>query len=306
MPRYRDNARGITAMIGAMFSFQSNDSFVKAATAALPLGQTIFGRGLVASVILITTCVWTGSWRHAHLLWSRIIVYRIVGELGATILYLIALVHIPIGTCTAIFQLTPLAVTAGAALLGEEVGWRRWLAIAIGFLGVMIIIRPGLSDFNPAGFCIFAAIGFVVLRDLSTARMPAAIPTDLAAVATSLTVTAAGLAMMPFESVISLVDRWRTPNLVEIGLIIGAGIFLVGGYVLMTHTMRIADMAVVAPFRYTLLIWSFLFGMLFFDERPDAFTLIGSAIIVATGLYIVGHERARARQAAREAVPDPG
>lgn len=288
----RDNARGILAMNGAMFAFIVNDSFVKAATASLPIGQIMFVRGVVATVLILALCRIRGDLASVHRLKHPMIALRIIGEIGATVFYLSGLVRLPIGNATAIFQVTPLAVTAAAAIfLGERVGWRRWTAIAIGFAGVLLIIRPGLDGFNSAAFFILASVAFVVLRDLSTARMPAEIPTFVAAASSSIVITLCGLLIAPFDGLISRVPDWQPLDWRLFGMLAGAGVFLLMGYVLQTTAMRTGEMSVIAPFRYSLLLWSFLIGIFVFAERPDGPTLVGTAIIVATGVYTFHRER---------------
>jgi drug/metabolite transporter (DMT)-like permease len=294
------NARGILAMNVAMCAFVVNDSLVKALTAGLPLGEIMFARGLVATTGLVALCLWTGDFVAWPRLANRMVAFRLVGEIGATLFFLTGLMRLPIGITSAIFQVTPLAVAAGAAIfLGERVGWRRWTAILVGFAGVMIIIRPGPEGFDTSALLILGSVGFVVLRDLATARMPPTIPTFLAALSTSVVVTVVALLLIPFEPALSRQPVWRPITLAEFGLVAGAGVSLLVGYVLLTVAMRTGEMATVAPFRYSLLIWAFLIGIVFFGERPDALTLVGAAIVVGTGLYTVQRERVRAREAAR-------
>ncbi|MEJ1158207.1 DMT family transporter [Prosthecomicrobium sp. N25] len=302
MPAQSDNARGILAMNVAMFAFVVNDSFVKAVSATLPLGEIMLLRGLVATAGLLLLCRLTGAFAAWRALRDRMLVFRLVGEIGATFFFVAGLTRLPIGNVSAIFQVTPLAATAAAALfLGERVGWRRWTAILVGFLGVLVIIRPGLTGFDHSALLILASVGFVVLRDLATSRMPAAIPTFLAALSSSVTIMLFGLCLYPVDGAISLVGEWRPPRAGEMAMLTGAGAGLLAGYVLLTIAMRTGEMGVVAPFRYALLLWAFLIGVIFFGERPDGFTLLGAAIVVATGLYTVQRERRRARSADREA-----
>lgn len=302
-----DNTRGILAMNVAMFGFISNDTCVKIAMEALPLGEIMFVRGIVATSILLGFATVARAWGQWRRLIHPLMGLRLVGEIGATLLYLTALAHMPIGNVSAIFQATPLAMTAGAALVFKEpVGWRRWAAIAAGFGGVLIIVRPGMEGFNAYAVLILAAVVCVVVRDLATSRIPAAVPTSLVTGITALIVTLTGAALFPFEATFSAIPDWRPLDLRLLAVLIGAGVFLLVGYVTLIFAMRWGEMSVIAPFRYMLLVWSFVYGITLFGDRPDAATMIGAAIVVGSGLYTVHRERVRRLAAARAAASLPG
>lgn len=303
MSSLRDNSRGIVAMNFAMFSFISSDTLVKYVTQTLPLGEAIFLRGGLASMVAGCVVIATGNWRYLPRLWDRLPMSRFFGEIGATLFYLVALVHMPIANVSAVFQVTPLAMTAGAALfLGERVGRRRWAAIAVGLVGVTIIIRPGLAGFDVWSLAVLTSVAFVALRDLSTARMGADIPADLVIFATALAVTGLGLALRPFEALVGPNTAWVVPEPFLAGLVAANAIALLAGYLGLLQATRLSETSAIAPFRYTLLVWSFLFGIVVFGQYPDAPTLIGAAIVVATGLYAFYRERALRR--AGEAAAD--
>ncbi len=223
---------------------------------------------------------------------------RTAGEIGGTFCFLTALFNMPIANASAILQSLPLAITLAAAVfLREPVGWRRYLAIAIGFLGVLVIVRPGSEGFNVYSLYAVAAIGFIVLRDLSTRSLSAAVPSLYAAFVTGAAITvAAGIAVAAGRN-------WVPPEPRHFLILgIGAGCLIVG-YLFGVMAMRTGQIAVVSPFRYTLLIWAIAFGWLLYGERPDIWMLVGSAIIVATGLYTFRRERrldALERQRMRE------
>lgn len=306
MPDPRDNARGILAMNAAMAAFIVNDSLLKSASDLLPLGEMLAVRGAVATALLLALAWWTGALRAVRHLANRIILYRIVGEIGASLFFISGMIQMPLGNATAIFQVTPLAVTAGAALfLGETVGWRRWTAIMVGFAGVLLIVRPGLEGFDRTGLLILASVGFVVLRDLATSKMPQTIPTSLAALTTAAAMMLAGFCLMPIEGLFSRHETWQPIDPVTLAKLAGAGAVLVLGYLALTVAMRSGEMAVVAPFRYVLLVWSFLIGAVFFGERPDWVTLLGAVIVVGTGLYSFGRERIRQRDRALKSAVEP-
>ncbi len=287
-----DTSRGLVAMNFAMFCFIASDAMVKYITFTLPLGEAIFLRSGIATILVAVVVAWTGTWRAWRSMFDPRIALRLIGEAGATGFYLVALVHMPIANVTAVFQITPLAMTAGAALfLGEKVGPRRWTAIAVGFVGVMVIVRPGLAGFDAWSIAVLIAVGFVVVRDISTARLSSAAPSSLVTLATALTVTGLGLAMWPFEHLMSDNVEWVVPSPALAGLLSINAITLLGGYVGLLMATRLAETSVIAPFRYTLLVWSFLFGVVVFGQYPDMATVIGGAIVVATGLYTFHRER---------------
>jgi len=193
-------------------------------------------------------------------------------------------------------QATPLVVTLGAALfLGEQVGWRRWSAILAGFAGVLLIIRPGFDAFEP--FSLFAVMGVVglALRDLATRTVPRAISSmQLSSYAFAITVPA-GFGIMAFTG-----DSLRMLNGLETLLFVAALCVAVLAYSAIVAAMRMGDVAVITPFRYSRLVFALIFGVLFFGERPDLATLVGSALIVASGIYTFWRE-ARLRRLARMA-----
>lgn len=290
----RDNRRGILAMAIAMAGFNLSDALTKLATEQLPLGETIFLRGLFATAGVAVWVGFDGSWRRARDLATPMLGLRLFGELGSTLFYLMALVHIALPNVSAVFQATPLAMTAAAALfLGETVGPRRWIAIAVGFVGVTIIVRPGLSGFQPASIWVLVSVLFVVVRDISTARLGLRLPTSLVTLATAVTVTLLGLALAPFEAAVSNVVSWSVPTGAQLLLLAATAAVLVTGYVLLIVATQRAETSAIAPYRYTLLVWAFLWGIVIFGTVPDLPTLVGGAIVVATGLYSFHRERVR-------------
>ena len=290
-----DNMRGILYMNISMFAFTLNDTFVKAATESLPLFEVIFLRGLLSSLTLMALARVTQGGLH---LWPagpdrRVLGWRTVGEIGATLLFLLALTQMPLADLSAIMQFLPIAVTLAAALiLREPIGWRRMIAILIGFAGVMMIIRPGAAAFDVNALMGLGSVAFVVLRDLSTRQFSRALPSVTPALWAALAVTTMGLAGMLFQGAV-------LPDLREALLILGAAAFLIVGYLFAVMVMRVGDIGVVAPFRYMALLWAILLGWLLFGTLPDAWTLRGAAVVVASGIYILLRERSLrlARQA---------
>lgn len=301
---HHHNLRGIVAMLVSMAAFTLNDVCVKLAAATLPLGEIIVLRGGFATLFIAAGLVAMAGGIGAAVRalgparlpdgLGRLLGWRVAGEVAATLLFLAALVRMQIADVTAIMQFTPLAVTAGAALLlGEPVGWRRWLAAGVGLVGVLLIVRPGSTAFTPAALLALAAIGFVVMRDLATRQIPAAtIPTATLTLMSATTVMASGFLLAPFEA-------WRWPDGDVVALMMLAGLALVAAYAFIVIGMRAGEVAVVGPFRYSVILWALLAGIAVWGQWPDATALAGIAIVTAAGVYAFHRERAgRSRDAA--------
>jgi drug/metabolite transporter (DMT)-like permease len=219
------------------------------------------------------------------------VLLRNVGEVFGTVGYVSAVVLTPISSASAIFQATPLFVTLGAALfLQESVGWRRWAAIAVGFCGVLLIIRPGLDAFQPASLFAVQGVIFLGIRDLATRRIPRSVSSMRLSTYAFAVIVPTGLILMAIMGdqfiIPSGTDTYRVAGSVAAGVL--------GYYALVTAT-RLGDMSHIAPFRYARLVFALIVGTTVFGERPDAATLIGAAIIVGSGTYAAIREGQRRR-----------
>lgn len=275
-----------------MAGYVFNDVFMKALAEDMSMGQAIFLRGVFASVLITFIAYRSGCMRPLSTALRPMPALRTVCEAIATVFFLTALVHIQIANASAILQALPLAVTLGASLfLGETVGWRRWAAIMVGFSGVLIIIQPGFSGYSPYSLLVAGAVICAAVRDLATRVMDDDVPSLFLSAITSIAVTLAGLGMW-------IIDGSFAPiTLVHWLEILAASVFILVGYQFLVLSMREGDIAFVAPFRYTALLWSILLGTVFFAEIPDAATVLGSTVVVVTGLYTLyrEHRVARAR-----------
>jgi len=273
-------------MMLSMAGFVLNDTLMKSLSDELAMFQAIFIRGAIAT-LLIAGLAW-----HRRALWYRparptvgIIGLRVIGELGATVCFITALFNMPIGNATAILQVTPLAVTLGAALiLGEAVGWRRYSAIIVGFMGVLLIVRPGFEGFTVYSAYALAAVVFLVLRDLVTRRLPADAPSLFVTLISS-------IAVMTMAGILSATGNWQPVTFQHVAMLSMAAVFVLFGYLFGIMTMRVGEIGFISPFRYTVLIWAMLLGFFVFGEIPDALTLVGSTIVVLTGIYAFYRER---------------
>jgi drug/metabolite transporter (DMT)-like permease len=283
-------------MAVGMASFTMNDAITKAVSSEMNFGQVMLVRGLFATVLIAALAFRRRAIRPLRTLTIRPVVLRVAAEVGGTIAFLTAIVHLPLANTAAIFQALPLAVTLGAVLVfGEPVGWRRWLAIIAGFVGVLIIVRPGFEGINQFSLFALIAVIFFAVRDITTRRIPAQIPSLLITLATTVTVTAAG-AVMLFP-----LGGWMAPSARGLGLLALAAILVLIGYQYVIMALRTADLSAVAPFRYSALLWAILLGYLVFGDIPDRLMITGASIIVLSGLYTFHRERLLHRPVAASA-----
>jgi drug/metabolite transporter (DMT)-like permease len=290
-PARSDNLRGILAMLAAMGILTINDTFLKVAAAELPTGEAIFLRGLFATLICIPLIANTDGLGTLRLAAGRWVMLRAGADVFATILYLHALMHMPMADATALLQFTPLAITAGAALfLGARVGWRRWLATGVGLAGVLIIVRPGGEGFNAYSLLALSSIAFVAARDLITRRVGATVPAIVVAGASSAAVMAASVALAPFEA-------WAWPSWHALSLLFLSGASLLIGSYWIVVAMRAGEIAAVSPFRYSVSLWAMAAGFVVWGEVPDLATWAGVAVVSAAGVYTILREHRLARAA---------
>ena len=257
------NTAGALLMMLSMSAFVVNDLFLKLTGGALPLFQLIFVRGILATLLIYGIARCTGgllsgiSGRDQALiaLWG-------IAEIGTAYFFLTALFNMPIGNLSAIMQVAPLTVTlASLVFLGETVGWRRMLAILIGFAGVVLIIRPGVDGFNIWSLYALAAVLGVTLRDMVTRQLSVGVPGMTVTLGTTLAVTlAAGLASLtqPYAPI--------TPPLA--GSIVASALFVSIGYFASVQAMRTGAVSFVAPFRYSGLVAAMLAGFLCLAKSP--------------------------------------
>lgn len=287
--------KGSLFMAFAMAGFTCNDAIMKVLSATLPVPQTIFLRGVIATSLIALLVAVSRSKSLRRDLRRPVIWWRAGMELGATYTFLTALKHMPIANAAAILSALPLAVTIGSAVFFKEpVGWRRWLAILIGFSGVVLIVRPGLEGFNAYSVLALVCVVFAAARDLITRRAPADIPSLTFTLSTSLAITLSGALY------VAVSGHFTPVGTKEISFLFASSFLLVFGYFFIVSAMRIGEISVVAPFRYTGLIWAIFIGMIVFDDPLDWFTVAGSAIVVATGVYTLYRERALALNRDRE------
>ncbi len=287
-----DNTRGALLMVASMAAFTFGDTCVKALGGQMPLSQILTIRGLV-STLFIGLLAWRmGALRRDVPRRDMVLVLlRAVAEVAAALFFFTALFNMPFANVSALLQMLPLTITLGSALFFREpVGWRRWLAIAVGFGGMLLIVRPGTEGYNIYSLAALCAVACVTVRDLVTRRMSAAVPSLYVTL-----VTAA--AVLVFAAIWSLFQDWVPVTPRNGALLAGASLFIIGGYTFSVMVMRVGEVGFVAPFRYTSLVLALLLGWLVFDEWPALLSLVGAGIIVATGGFTLWREMQVRRQA---------
>jgi len=286
MTSFAENRTASLLMMGSMAAFTVNDTMMKALGDSLPLFQAIFLRGVLASLILAGLCVALGSFKIgiARGDW-RAVAWRTVSEIGAAYFFISALFNMPIANATAILQALPLTVTlAGALFLGESIGWRRLTAIMVGFVGVLLIVRPGMDGFNQYSLYCLATVACVTVRDIATRKLTPQTDSMVVTLFSSVNV-------MAFAGVMSTAETWAAVTPLVALTLVACAISILLAYLFSVMVMRVGDLAFVAPFRYTALLFALILGYLAFGDWPDVLTLIGAAILVATGLFTFFRER---------------
>lgn len=282
-----DNLRGAALMTVAMLGFAAEDMFIKLAASRLPTWEIILilGCGGAAIFAFLTLARGQRLWARAYL--APPVLLRNLGELIGTTGMVTAISLAPLSVVSAILQANPLLVTLGAAVfLKEPVGWRRWSAILAGFFGVMLVIQPGGAGFDPLALFAVAAVVGLAIRDLSTRAIPRETSSyQLSFLAFLVQIPAAALLAVatgqPFVAPSAL-------NWVQM-----AAVVVLGGasYYAIVGAMRVGEVSFVTPFRYSRIIFALGFAMVVFAERPNALMLLGTAIIVGSGIYTLWRER---------------
>lgn len=282
------NVTGIILMLVSQALFVANDALVKLATKALPASEIMALRGVVAVALMAAFAFRTGALlRYGHYR-SKRVVLRSVLEALIAIVYLVAIAHMPLPTIITILQVTPLVLVAAGAILGERVGWHRWLAVAVGFAGVVIVVRPGGGSFEYVWLALLTVV-FMAIRDLITRRIHADIPSSIVALMTTVFVCGAGFLG-------ALVQTWKPLDWVEAAYLVGAAVLVTTANHFLIRSLRLGEISVVSPFRYSSIVWATVFGFAIWGDVPDEFTVAGTLLIVAAGIYAFQRE-ARLRRA---------
>ena len=273
-------------MILSMACFAVEDTFIKLLSARLPATQILFSVGFGGALITLALAVTLNVNLADKILLNKHVISRTIADLFGAFFFTSAMVLIPMSLLASILQATPLFVTLGAAiLLGEKVGWRRWSAIFIGFLGIIIILQPGYGSFQMASLLGLAAVLCLALRDVVTRDMATEIPTLTVTFYACLAMGSAGFIAYPFFGTPIM------PTTFEAILLVCAAIIGLTGYFLIVLATRKGDVSVIAPFRYSRLLFSLGLASLILGEMLTLPILLGGLLVVSSGIYTFGRER---------------
>jgi len=290
------NQRGIVAICACMASYTVNDVLVKQILQSYPVGEVIFVRGVMSTLLIGAIALAYGHWQELRGAVSRLLLARSVCDGMSTACFIAALAHLKLANLAAVLQVAPLLITAFSVVLYREVvGWRRWGTIGVGFIGALLVIKPVPSAFN-----IWALVGAgsalsAALREILTRGIGHGIPVLVVAFWGAVAITFFGLFFAATET-------WLMFNAADLFLLFVAAIFVGVAIFLLALAFRDVDLSVVAPFRYSYLLTSAAGGYYAFRELPDWLTVVGAALIVASGIYTLHREAAQRRAQAVQSV----
>ncbi len=286
----RANQRGIFAILGAGFCFGTNDAMTKLASLYLPISQIVALRGIFAFLLALAIILYRRELFAFVRIRNPALVLRALVEGFTGIVLIYSLSKMPLANVTAILMIQPFLLTmVGAVFLGEIVGWRRWMAIAAGFAGMLLVMKPATSGFNSTTLLVLFATLLILARDLLTRKIPHDIPISMVVFGTSLVSSFVGLAG-------SLVEPWIAPSTTGVFITLIAALFLVAAFYLMTLAFRGTDVSVISPFRYAMIVNAVFLGFVLFGDIPDFISIMGMAVIVAAGLYMLHREAVTRRK----------
>jgi drug/metabolite transporter (DMT)-like permease len=281
------NRRGVLAISAGMACFVANDTLVKYVSQSMPASQLILLRGIMASALLLAIAHGMGATRRLADLFDRRVMARAGLDTLGTVTYLVSLFHIPLANATAINMATPLVVTVLAVVaFREEVNGARWLAIAVGFTGVLLVVKPRGGEFNAYAILCLVGTLFQASRDVATRLVDRTIPSVLITLSTAISVTL-------FSAAWSLFEEWTPMAPGQLVLLAVASVFLSAGYFLVTVAMRAGEMSLIAPFRYSGLAFALLLGYAVWGYVPDAWAWSGIALLVVAGLWLMRRPQRR-------------
>ena len=286
------NLRAAVLMVLAMAAFACEDALLKALSGAIPTGQLLAVIGFAGMAVFGLWIAISPEGLRLRNLLRPPVALRNLCEAICAITFVTALATGDLSIASAILQAQPLLMTLGAALfLGEQVGWRRWLSIAVGFVGVLLIVKPGTAAFEVSSIFAIIAVLALAVRDLVTRRLPPEVGSGLLSAGAFGSMGIAGLALMLAGGQGAVMPTAGQGALMAATLCFG-----LLGYITMVIATRIAEIAVIAPFRYSRLLFAMALAVTLFGERPDALTLAGAALIAGAGIYAMWRE-ARLRRA---------
>ncbi len=277
--------------------FVCGDSFIKLIGNTLPVGQIMAILGLLSCLFLLVICARQGLLRHTPMIFSRPVLLRSILDLAAGFMFISALMNMPIANMAAIMQSVPLVVAVFAIVfLGEKGGFGRIAAVAAGFLGVMLVVKPTLQSFSVYQLLALGTVLVVAWRDVVTKKIPPHVPLLIIALANAVFAGIGGLGFATLQD-FQAVHSWQAL------VLLGASIFLTLGYIFIVATVRLGELSATAPFRYAEVLFAIIAGILVFHEYPDLLAYAGMGLIIAAGLYAARAESSRSHDAKVEFMP---
>ena len=281
-----DNLRGILAVLASSTTFVISDAVVKLVSAHLPASQIVFLRGLMAAVLLGAGTLLLGFMRPLSILLQPMMIVRVLSAAAASSFVVFSLRDLPLANVNAVLQMTPLAVMAGSAIVyREHVGLTRWVAALTGFVGVVLIVKPGSSIFGAAAFTILIALVFTTTRDLTTRGLSHDIPSMFVGAASAVAIAVSGLLVAPLDA------TWLNPTASDWKLMFASAVMLFFGNTLIVVALRTGEIGVVAPFRYAPVPLSLALGYAWWGDLPDVLAVIGIVLVLSAGLGVLYSER---------------
>lgn len=279
---------GVVCMTGAVLGFTISAAMTKWLARDYSISQLLFTRAALSVIFVLAVAYFQGQktiWRTERI--GAHVVRAIFGLIGMTGVY-VSFWLLPITDATAINLSAPIFATAlSVPLLREVVGIRRWAAVLVGFAGVLVMVRPGTEAFEPAYL--------IAIASAAIAGLVANTIRQIGRTEDSMTIVFYFMMFSTIATAPTLLFSWRTPDLTDLGLLLAFGIAGTAGQILMTHAYRSAPVAVVAPLEYTALLWAAIIGFVVWDEVLTVWTLAGSVLVIASGLYILHRETVRNR-----------
>lgn len=286
MAKVVSNKRGIAFIIMSMAAFTFEDMFIKLLSVHIPIGQLLCMFGLGTSS-LFAVIMWARGIQFCNTgAWGRLPIVRMLCEAGAALTFYLALSRVDLTLVAAVYQAVPLVIVLGAAIfLREQVGWRRWLAVIFGLFGVMLITRPGFEEFDPNSLWAVLSMVLVAARDLVTRKIHETLPSTLISFQGFAVLIPTGLLwhFSTGEMLVSVSGSFLV-------LTLGGVVFGAIGYYCIVRGMRLGEASVVAPFRYSRILFAMVIGAVVFGERMDGIALVGIGLIVSAGFYSFARE----------------
>lgn len=296
-----DNRRGIIAMLCASMFFITNDTVIKLASDVFSTSQMMAVRGVFSTCFALIIVIALGQAGYLRRLASPLVALRATLEATVAFLFITALALLPLANVTAILQSTPIIMTLMMVALGlERVGWRRWGAIIVGFVGVLLIVQPTPEGFNISVLFALSAAVLVSIRDLVTRRIADDIPSPVIAASTTMAVGLAGFAIGFARG-----EEWAPFLVPETGWLVVAAVLVTMANLSIVMAFRNVEVSVVSPFRYAVVVFALLLGYLVFGDLPNLLAMAGMGLVVGAGIYMIHRERVRRKSIAATSVARP-